>query len=128
MTLLACKSFLLIDLAHFNTLFLFSFTEHEVTYAGGCLKFAVFKQELGVDGVIIDIVSFTIQIRFLPVFLVVAGFLIDLASALLFHGWRGVLSPGCDITGSLVCGMRDDVSFRALCTSKSVTVWFVICC
>lgn len=31
---------------------------------GGCLKFAVFKQELGVDGAIIDIVSFTIQIRF----------------------------------------------------------------
>ena len=40
-----------------------------------------------------------------------AGFLADLASALLFYGWRGVLSHGCDITGSLVCGMRDDVSF-----------------
>jgi len=31
---------------------------------GGCLEFAVFKQGLGVDGAIIDIVSFTIQIRF----------------------------------------------------------------
>ena len=92
------------------------------------LKFVVFKQELGVDGAIIDIVSFTIQIRFPPFVLVVAGFLEDLTSALLFYGWRGVLSHGCNITGLLVCGMRDDVSFRALCTSKSVAVWFVICC
>jgi len=65
MALLACKSFLSIDFAHFNTFFLFSFLLSTKLCMRGGLKFAVFKQELGVDGAIIDIVSFTIQIKFL---------------------------------------------------------------